>query len=86
MLTEGAVINVVGAEYLHNYMLKVSFSDGAARVIDFGAFLSKSFHPQIRRYLDKSKFITFSVENGDLVWGECDLCFPVADLYENNIC
>jgi hypothetical protein len=25
------------------------------------------------------------LEHGDLVWGDFDLCFPIMDLYENQI-
>ncbi len=67
------------------YSLNVSFSDGVQQVIDFEPFLSNSSNPQIRAYLDSAKFADFRVENGDLVWGDYSLCFPIADLYENRI-
>ncbi len=27
----------------------------------------------------------YNLDDGDLEWNDYDLCFPVADLYENNI-
>lgn len=85
MLTENAVVDVVGAEYLHDYVIKLSFSDGAEQTVDFGGFLAHSTHPEINKYLDKSRFLAFKIEHGDLLWGDYELCFPVADLYDNHI-
>ncbi len=31
------------------------------------------------------KLKNFRVEHGDLVWGDYDLCFPIADLYHGHI-
>ena len=54
---------------------------GTSRVVDFGPFLRKSYHPQIRAYLELEKFRTFTLDYGDLTWDNYDLCFPIADLY-----
>ena len=35
--------------------------------------------------MQPEKFQGFRVEHGDLVWGDYDLCFPVADLYRGKI-
>ena len=67
------------------YRLLVSFGDGVQRIIDFEPFLRCSSNPLIRQYLDPEIFLTFRVENGDLFWGDYDLCFPVGDLYDNTI-
>ena len=68
-----------------NYKLKLSFSDGAQQTIDFEPFLRRSANPQIREYLDPARFSGFRVEDGDLVWDDYGLCFPVADLYGSKI-
>jgi hypothetical protein len=39
----------------------------------------------IRAYLDPDRFAQFAIRDGDLMWGDYELCFPVADLYENTI-
>ena len=85
ILSDDAVINIVGAESVSDYKLKLYFSDGIERIIDFGPFLQKSRNPMIRAYLDPKKFANFRLEYGDLIWDEYGLCFPVADLYENRI-
>jgi hypothetical protein len=79
------VIDLEKAEYLEAYKLRLQFSDGAERVVDFEPFLSGSLNPLIRSYLDLDKFKQFSVEFGDLSWNDYDLCFPIADLYDGRI-
>ncbi len=53
--------------------------------MDFKPFLTKAVHPDIRAYLDPQRFSTFRIEYGELVWGEYDFCFPMIDLYCNQI-
>ena len=84
-LSEDAIIEIEGAEHISDYKLKLHFSDGTERVIDFEPFLRSSRNPMIRAYLEREKFVNFRVEYGDLVWDDYGLCFPIADLYENRI-
>ena len=65
----------------HGHALNLRFNDGACRTIDFAPFLSRSQHPQIRSFIEPAKFASLRVEHGDLVWGDYDLYFPIADLY-----
>ncbi|MCX6583441.1 MAG: hypothetical protein NT166_24965 [Candidatus Aminicenantes bacterium] len=30
-------------------------------------------------------FKKFKIEYGDLIWNDYEMCFPIMDLYENNI-
>jgi hypothetical protein len=85
MIGEGKIINIEKVEYLSEYKLKLSFNDGEEQTIDFGPFLSDSLNPLIRKYLDPMEFNKYELDNGDLEWNDYDLCFPVADLYDNNI-
>jgi hypothetical protein len=85
MLPEDTVLDIVRAEHLSGYQVKLTFSEGAERIIDFEPFLSRSRNPMIRAYLDPKQFTNFRVDYGDLVWGDFDLCFPIADLYEGQI-
>ena len=82
---ETEVLEITKAESLSRYTLKLDFSDGTERVIDFEPFLKASKNPGIRVYLDPEKFSHFRLEYGDLVWDDYDLCFPIADLYEGQI-
>ncbi len=85
MIDESKVINVEKVKYLNGYKLELSFNDGVKQVIDFGPFLSNSLNPLINKYLALKEFKKYELDNGDLIWNDYDLCFPVADLYENNI-
>jgi len=84
-LPAGAIIDVTAAERVADLTLRVQFSDGAKRVLDFEPFLRSSQNPLIRIYLDPVKFADFRVEDGDLIWDDYGLCFSVADLYENRM-
>ena len=81
-----AIINIINANYLGGYSIELEFSDGKCQKVNFEPFLRKALHPEIRSYLNQDKFTQFRVEYGDLVWGDYELCFPVKDLYANQIC
>ncbi|HEY2412993.1 MAG TPA: DUF2442 domain-containing protein [Pirellulaceae bacterium] len=85
MLAEGALIEITAAERIADYKLNVSFSDGVRRLIDFEPFLRSNTNPLIRLYLEAERFASFRVEDGDLVWDDYGLCFPIADLYEGGL-
>lgn len=85
ILPQGAVVDITAAEYAGGYRLRLTFSDDTARTVDFEQFLSRSHNPMIRKYLDPEEFADFSVQYGDLVWHDYDLCFPIADLYEGRV-
>ena len=84
-LAEGTAVDVKAAHYVGQYQLHIAFSDGFEREVDFEPFLRAASHPQIREYLDREKFKQFSLRDGELMWGDYDLCFPIADLYEGRI-
>ncbi len=79
------LINIVSAEPISAYCLRLVFDDEVVKDVDFEPFLRHSRHPQIRVYLDPERFARFKVLYGELVWGDYELCFPVIDLYRNTI-
>lgn len=79
------VISVVSAEYIEGYEIKLSFSDGIERVIDFSGFLKNAKNPMTKKYLDKKLFRNYSIEYGDIIWNDYEMCFPVWDLHEGKI-
>ena len=85
ILPDDAVVDIVEAEQVSDYELRLSFSDGTQQVVDFEPFLRASRNPMIRGYLEPNRFANFRVEYGELVWDDYGLCFPIADLYENRI-
>ena len=80
-----AIINIIKANYSGGYTIELEFNDGKSQKVNFEPFLQKSLHPEIRSYLNQDKFTQFRVEYGDLVWGDFELCFPVKDIYANQI-
>ena len=79
------LISIISAEYIGNYQLNISFSDGIKKNIDFSNFLKQAKNPMTKKFLDKELFKTFSIEHGDIVWNDYEMCFPIWDLYEGNI-
>jgi hypothetical protein len=78
-------INIVTADQAGDFSIHLKFDDSAEQTVDFKPFLSHALHPDIRAWLDPACFATFRLEYGELVWGDYDLCFPVIDLYRNQI-
>jgi hypothetical protein len=82
---ENAIVDIKMAEYIGGYKLHLLFTDNMEREVDFESFLSSSSNPMIRKYLNPDDFRKFTVEYGDLIWNDYDLCFPIADLYEGSV-
>ena len=38
-----------------------------------------------KKHLDKDKFRGFSIEYGNIVWNNYEMCFPIWDLHEGRI-
>lgn len=85
MILDEQVISVEKVNQLSDFKLELEFNDNTRQAIDFYPFLSRSLNPQIRKYLLPEEFSKFEIDEGDLEWNDYDLCFPVADLYENRI-
>lgn len=79
------VINIVSVAHKGGYRLRLDFDDDTEQVVDFEPFLQRSTHPDIRAYLDPVRFAAYRLVHGELVWGDYDLCFPMADLHANQI-
>ncbi len=65
--------------------INIVTAEGEYRLHDFKPFLTHAHHPDIRAYLDPGRFSAFRIEYGELVWGDYDLCFPIIDLYRNQL-
>ena len=85
MILDEQVISVEKVAQVGDFKLQLEFNDKTSQVVDFYPFLSHSLNPLIRKYLSPKEFAKFQIDNGDLEWNDYDLCFPIADLYENNI-
>ena len=79
------VVSIDKAVYLNGYKIKFDFSDGVSQTIDFESFLKSAKNPMTKKFLDKEKFKSFSIEYGDIIWNDYELCFPIWDLHEGDI-
>lgn len=79
------VIAIQNAEYRGDYKIHFQFSDGVVQIIDFGDFLRNARNPMTRKYLDKKLFQSFTMEHGDIMWNDFEMCFPIWDLHEGKI-
>jgi hypothetical protein len=79
------LIHIVAAKQVGAYGIHLAFDDGSEQLVDFQPFLSRSPHPEIRKWLSPEKFSSFHIEYGELLWGDYELCFPVIDLYCNQL-
>lgn len=79
------VISINRAEYIGDYNIKFLFSDGVEKMIDFSHFLQNAKNPMTKKYLDKQLFKKYSIEYGDIIWNDYEMCFPIWDLHEGKI-
>lgn len=78
-----AELAITNVEHLNNYKLLISFNDGQQQLINFEHFLFHHSHPDITKYQDINLFKNYSITDGDLEWSDYELCFPIADIYQN---
>jgi len=79
------IVSIDKAVYLNDYKIKFEFSDDVSQIIDFEDFLKTARNPMTKKYLDKDMFKGFSIEYGDIVWNNYEMCFPIWDLHEGRI-
>jgi hypothetical protein len=78
-------LEITEANYVSGYKIRLVFNDETERVVDFGPFLEKARNPDTTDYRDLKKFREFRIEHGDLIWGDFQMIFPIADLYRGEI-
>lgn len=78
-------LEIVEAEYVSGYKIRLRFNDGVVRIVDFGPFLKKARNPDTTDYRQVKRFKQFRIEQGDLVWGDFQMIFPIMDLYKGEI-
>ena len=78
-------LEVTDAKYASGYKISLTFNDGTVRVMDFEPFLRKNVHPDFAQYRQVKKFKSYQLHHGNLMWGDYEMIFPVADLYHGEI-
>jgi hypothetical protein len=78
-------LEIAEAAYVSEYKISLKFSDGLTRVMDFEPFLSRAQNPGLKQYRQPARFKKFKLENGNLMWGDYEMVFPVIDLHWGEI-
>jgi hypothetical protein len=81
----GKLIKVDSAKYIGDFAVRIKFTDGIEKLVDFKPFLMKARHPSIKKYMEESMFQNYQIVDGNLNWNDYDLIFPVWDLYTGRI-
>ena len=78
-------LRVKEAKYAPRHRVDIKFNDGTHRVVDFGPFLKQAKNPMFTKYRRPKEFKSFHIQDGDLMWGDFEMIFPIMDLYQGNI-
>ncbi len=78
-------LEIAEAKYVSGYKIRLTFNDDTNRVIDFESFLRKAGNPDLMRYRQLRKFKQFHLHYGNLMWGDYEMIFPIADLYRGEV-
>lgn len=78
-------LRVKEARYVPRYRVDIAFNDGTRRVVDFGPFLKQARNPMLTKYRGLAEFKSFHIQDGDLMWGDYEMIFPIMDLYNGTI-
>ena len=78
-------LEITEAKYVSGCKIHLTFNDGTARVMDFGPFLRQARNPMTTQYRQLRKFKSFHIHQGDLMWGDYEMIFPIADLHRGEI-
>ena len=84
-IKESDIISIEKAEYARDLRLRVFFSDGKRRTVDFAPFLYHNPHPTLLKYQDPDRFKKFKIISGNLNWNNYEMIFPLEQLYEGKI-
>jgi hypothetical protein len=78
-------LEIVEAKYASDYKLRLVFNDGKSRTVDFEPFLLQVQNPDITQYRQLRKFKNFRLHYGNLMLGDYEMIFPIADLHSGEI-
>jgi hypothetical protein len=82
---ETKYLEIAEASYIDGYKLRLVFNDGKKRIMDFESFLRQARNPMITQCRQLRKFKSFHVHQGDVMWGDYEMIFPIMDLYRGEI-
>ena len=84
--TEKKDLMVMKAEYLKDFQIRLFFSNGESKVIDFLPLFSVYVKGEFTKYFSPERFRKFIVKNGNIYWGRNeDVIFPVNLLLKSRL-
>jgi hypothetical protein len=79
-------VKTIGATYLGDYKVSITYSDTLEKKVYFENFLIADKHNSVKKYLDLKKFKKFKIHNEKIIWGKnWDIIFPTQYIHEGNI-
>lgn len=75
-------IFITSANYLRGHKIRIVFSDGLERILDFKPFLDKFSHPDYDCYLNEENFKHFEIVDGNICWNDYHMIFTIDSLYK----
>jgi hypothetical protein len=78
-------LEITEAKHVGGHRISLHFNNGTKRVMDFGPFLRRAGNPETTAYRNLKKFKTFHLHYGNLMWGDYEMIFPIADLHRGEI-
>jgi len=86
MLKRLSDLSISDANYLHDYVIEITFNNGVQKQVDLSSFFETNKADYIQKYKSSKLFKSFMIEEGNIVWGKnWDIIFPVANLYAGKI-
>ncbi len=85
MKTDIKYWEITEVTYVSGHRLGLKFNDGVEQVVDFEPFLRKARNPELTQYRLMKKFKSFQLHHGNLMWGDYEMLFPIADLHRGEI-
>jgi hypothetical protein len=79
------LIRIKEAHYTTGYSIEMTFNDLSTQTINFEPYLIKSPVANINKYLDKGKFRKFFIVDGNLIWKNTEMTFPLSDLHSGKL-
>lgn len=81
-----AKLMITEARSVGNLTIEMKFNDDTIQCVNIGDFIQKNPHPQYNKYLDEQEFLKFTIDDGNITWGEdWDLIFPIEQLHNGAI-
>lgn len=81
MIMDDVILKIVKAEHVENYILKLTFSNGEVRLMDFEPLMNKGICIKLR---NPDYFKSFSLDHFSIDWNN-EIGFDPRYLYDRSI-